>query len=885
MRKIFVLVFLVILTFACKKDDPFVPTLNVESENLSFSNKEEIKEVKITTNVNDWNAVSSADWCSVEVLERTLKLCILENGDLTPRDCKITITASELKKDIRVTQLGSAPDILLEKEIYKVSDKKSELSIEITTNVEIEVVPEVSWIKEKPKTRGMEVHKVELIISKNLENKGRKGTVLIKSKVSELTKSISIEQEEADLSYDPGDASSLNGDKKIEIISSEASEVQQPFVTFNSYDGKRNTYYQSLSYGSTKFPVRLEYGFSGTEQIDYLIYYPRTDAVGSFKKFELFVLCEGQSNYEKIDNYILEGTEEPQKVALKKGVKAKKIKFEIYSATPNEDENPVVSCAEIEFYQKSNYSDLSVFTDELCSELKSGVSLADIEALQNDFFRNLAISLYNKTYPKEFRIQEYKAYPSPVISASRNKSAKYSQLDNPTGIFIEEGDDIVVFVEKNSGYIFLRSIDYEKDYTSSSDYKLNEGLNKFKANQKGLLYMMYHSSNSMASPIKVHIATGKVNGYVDFSKHTNDDWNRILNQAGKYLDVLGKYSHLTFETEAFKEYASDDGKRLSEVFDSIVYLNMEFIGLQKYGKMHANRLQFVVDYKESTYMYATDYRTAYAPGTMVGICDVRKLRSSWIWGPVHEVGHVNQISAFRWLGMTEVSNNVYSLNAQTKFGNQSRIADEGEKVFNAFFTSKTIHATYSDVFVKLFPFWQLHLYYNKVKGKDFYMDLHEQFRIQPNPENSGAAQLNFIKTCCDLVQEDLTEFFQLWGLLYPVDVEIEDYSKGRFVCTEEQINSLKSHLSKYPKPNQLIQYITDNTVQLYKSNRGIHKGTYSITGKTIELNGWQNVAVFEVYSNDMMIFVSPNHRFSLKEVPSDLTIYAVASDGTRLKVN
>ena len=36
-----------------------------------------------------------------------------------------------------------------------------------------------------------------------------------------------------------------------------------------------------------------------------------------------------------------------------------------------------------------------------------------------------------------------------------------------------------------------------------------------------------------------------------------------------------------------------------------------------------------------------------------------------------------------------------------------------------------------------------------------------------NMSNDGERQMNFIRLCCDAAQEDLTEFFEQWGLMTP----------------------------------------------------------------------------------------------------------------------
>lgn len=76
--------------------------------------------------------------------------------------------------------------------------------------------------------------------------------------------------------------------------------------------------------------------------------------------------------------------------------------------------------------------------------------------------------------------------------------------------------------------------------------------------------------------------TGEVNGYFDIRKHKASQWQTLLeNTTYKYFDVLGKYTHLTFPVESFKQY-TPDGKALIDVFDRIVALEHEFMGLNKY---------------------------------------------------------------------------------------------------------------------------------------------------------------------------------------------------------------------------------------------------------------------------------------------------------------
>ena len=79
-------------------------------------------------------------------------------------------------------------------------------------------------------------------------------------------------------------------------------------------------------------------------------------------------------------------------------------------------------------------------------------------------------------------------------------------------------------------------------------------------------------------PVKIHFASGKVNGYFDSTRHTEDDWYRLTNAAtNKHFDVLGRYAHLTFETQHFRNTT----KELIDLYDDIVYEEMKFKDIAK----------------------------------------------------------------------------------------------------------------------------------------------------------------------------------------------------------------------------------------------------------------------------------------------------------------
>jgi hypothetical protein len=72
----------------------------------------------------------------------------------------------------------------------------------------------------------------------------------------------------------------------------------------------------------------------------------------------------------------------------------------------------------------------------------------------------------------------------------------------------------------------------------------------------------------------------------------------------------------------------------------------------------------------------------------------------------------------------------------------------------------------ANVFDRLVPFWQLHLYFSRNGRPDFYADMMEQMRGRPDAgsrDDSIRNQFEFVKICCDVAELDLTDFFEKWG--------------------------------------------------------------------------------------------------------------------------
>lgn len=512
------------------------------------------------------------------------------------------------------------------------------------------------------------------------------------------------------------------------------------------------------------------------------------------------------------------------------------------------------------------------------------------------------------TYEAEFRVQEFQQCQHPDVMAKINKTNGYSFLDNATGIVARKGKEFILVVGETGGdsiRIKIQNLDnpdgdgYKQ---GSSYYLLNEGLNRITPKNDGLVYVLYHTyGEATGRKIKIHFLTGEVNGYFDIKKHKASRWQTMLKNATyKYFDVLGSSVHLTFPVESFRQY-TPDGRALIDIFDRIVFLEHEFMGLKKYNKQFKNRHYCHVVNKG--YMAAPNYRTVYGISTMEKVCDIDNLTGIALWGPAHEMGHNNQIRpGALWHGMTEVTNNIYCLYVQEAFGIVPRIQKEVERPTGTFddcwyersmteyFTLGLAHNENRINHCRLVPFWQLYLYLVKVEGKaDFYKDLYEAIRTSPDPATSGDCQLEFVKKACAAAEMDLTPFFEKYGFLKPIKIEVNDYGKEIFEVTAEGVKQtlkeIKSH--KYPKLEVPFWYISDNTVQHFRNPQPIKEGTATGKGNTFTMQNWEHVVVYEIFQNGKLVFVAPLNCFTVENavVDTDTKVYAIGADGSRKKVN
>ena len=956
MRKHLLSMFLLALPFcllvACSSDDEAAtPVLTVGKEVIDFSNEAGNQSVTITTNAESWKAEADKGWCHPTVNGKLLKIAVDESEERLVRESNVTITAGSQSATIKVRQLGYEAAILVDNSAFEVEAVGGDIQFSVTANVEVEItLPQ--WVELKPVTRApaMVTTSYTYRVKANAGNEKRQGEILITEVLpgeataedTPVSSVVTILQRGLN-EYVGGNGEDITGDIKIPVKSGSASSYQSGSNIEASFDGDYSTIYHSNwdNSGSNYFPITLIYNFEKAEDVDYLVYYPRAEGNnGRFKEVEISYSEDGNTFVHLIDKDF-QGSASAVKVLFEQTIHAKSFRFVVKTGAG--DGQGFASCAEMEFYAKnpSAFDYTTLFTDETCSELKPGISETEIEECGYPFFKNLAYYMLKGKYDSEFRVAEFKAYPHPDLQSVTHKTNPYSLLDNPTGISVKAHETFIVMVGDTHGYdigLRVQNLDAAgSDGFGGTTYPLSRGINKITVSEKGLAYVIYHTSvldDPLAEPIKIHFPSGTVNGYFDSQKHAGR-WNELLGKAtDKYFDVVGKYAHLTFETGDFRQYAANNGNELIDLYDKIVLNEAQMLGLEKYDKMFRNRMYLNVMYH--SYMYATAYHTAYHRDTMSEVCDPNKLKTSGCWGPAHEIGHCNQTRlGVMWIGMTEVTNNIMSEYIQTTiFGQNSRIQTEDmghvyrnrySKAWSGIIAAGRSHADFeniggdaNDVFCKLVPFWQLELYFGKVLGRTplqqsdkggFYPAVYEYARNKDYSHmTDGEIQLDFVYNCCLASRTNLLDFFEKWGFLTPINKTIEDYDTRNLTITQSMADELRAKVNAlgYSKPDIALEYISDNTVDLYKSKAPVTKGSnatrtsksfsegsISYNGEAITIKDWKNVAVYEVKDgNGKVLFIcsgettpSSTHTFTLPVSWKDgYKLYAVSATGERTEV-
>ena len=509
--------------------------------------------------------------------------------------------------------------------------------------------------------------------------------------------------------------------------------------------------------------------------------------------------------------------------------------------------------------------DIQELSDEALAENADFNSLnADMQAMilkvkNNSWETCIGSDGYSRDFEKFFRIRDdyqvYSHYQKMSGNAYCGMSNYFGKLSGPTGICGNAGDIIYLYVDKDPNSNCTLQVEVVADSESPGDHQtgsvttLRKGLNAIILSNKSTIYIFYQLNDpekylANYSDMKIHIEGGQVQGYWDATRGmTNDDWNllreKMLNKSN-ILNLKSKRLVFVMNNSLVQEAISADNNMegLMRIWNTMLQNEEDLMGFQEKVEGRFNNIWNCFSINHS-YMYATTYGTYYENSTLSTVMSYKALTETGggaLWCPSHEMGHNHQ-ACINGVGSTETSNNLFSNVNVYLHGVSTSRGDAAETCFADFAADKSW--VQRGTWAQARFYYQLYLYYHATgRNTNFYPKLFTLLR--QNPINKGSWDdsltadsdgdgtidvkggyksygkndyLHIAKMMCDAAGEDLSEFFEAYGMFIPVsNFFVDDYSKYWVTTTQADIDAAKAYMQRYPKAGNII-FIEDRIKQ------------------------------------------------------------------------
>lgn len=502
------------------------------------------------------------------------------------------------------------------------------------------------------------------------------------------------------------------------------------------------------------------------------------------------------------------------------------------------------------------------FEDAACTTLKAeyqamsddDLTAAMKEAGMPDFMAQIAVKLKNEVwndYEKDFRIHSYNAYSDAAYWNEKLWIRSASYMGNPTGIYAKNnGDLLYVFVDDDvpsGATLYFAGLGMDHMFTSGKvGQKLVKGLNIIEGEADKLYYILYTAdTKSMTKRLsewpemKIHIEGGIVDGYYDASRHTDADYKALLrNVTYSTFVIKGQHSVMNIRTSVLKQtYPSRIAKSI-ECLDSLSVWEKDLSGIcesvangEKAGAPfylsggdafypgYFNNPTYVDNDSPGSVAHSTEY------GIHISLDATKTFLNPYVSnydenGTAHEFGHQMQYPIML-CGFTEGTNDLFSNYCRFHVGHR--------------ITSGNPLSTTMQEFVKRVPFnirnvnnsclrlfFSLYLYYHQAqKNTSFYPELFKALRADRMESmgdgaiNNNKSTLKFVRKVCEVAQEDLTDFFTVYGFFEPTNnLYVQDYGDHYVTTKQADIDKTKATIAQYPVKNRGIIFIEDRVENL-----------------------------------------------------------------------
>lgn len=438
-------------------------------------------------------------------------------------------------------------------------------------------------------------------------------------------------------------------------------------------------------------------------------------------------------------------------------------------------------------------------------------------------------------------------------------------------------------------------------------------------------------------------------------------YNEIWSDASSNL--LKNTSNVSFESEKWNRTWNNGFNIYKSIrfYDNVLMWEWGAMGIMKYVKDATKENPayhvFGGDDYYPTYvnnlaltLMGTKGGNPYSSGSYTHMPGVAAVESSYnaeradfdTWCVGHESGHNNQ-GTINLPSSMESSNNYFSNIITYLHGYRLSRGWTFMDNIESYISNKTIFS-HRDISITLRMYFNLYLYYHRAgKKMDFSTTLHKLLRNDgmtfggngwyegpeggANRGNAINSWIKFYEKACDAAQEDLTEYFRMWGFFIPCnDAYFGDYSSYYISLTQKDIDAaIKRVKAKGYPENKSIIFIEDRlkpveridpwatpgalrpenngaaiSAQKMKEKYGdlghftdYMEGnivnatdyTYTVSGKTIKMTGEGGVGILVYDKDGNIVYYSNKLTFNLPAdiALTDFTIKVINADQSEVE--
>ena len=144
-----------------------------------------------------WTIESTAPWLNVTPNkafgDKTLEVSVTPNTSLEVRQASFFIVGEEIRQEIKVKQKGEAPTLGLKTPTAQIGASGGEIEVEISSNVEIEIISSADWIT-RVTTKLVSATKYYFDVKPNTQLAAREATIKFRERGGSLEQVLSITQ-------------------------------------------------------------------------------------------------------------------------------------------------------------------------------------------------------------------------------------------------------------------------------------------------------------------------------------------------------------------------------------------------------------------------------------------------------------------------------------------------------------------------------------------------------------------------------------------------------------------------------------------------------------------------------------------------------------------